>query len=224
MKVLWDKLAARLDRLANRERMLVFAGGLALIFLVVWAGAIDPVARQTRKVRTELASASNTAGAFEEQRVALEARSREHPDDALKAKVNELDGLIGTLEADIGARSSSLVAPERMPALVRDLVARSPGIELRAMRTLPAAPLLEQEKGDKDAHANAGEAGGLFKHGIELTVQGAYPALVDYCSRLQAMPVRVVWSQTRVDASAFPRVSMTLTLFTLGLDRTWMTL
>lgn len=34
----------------------------------------------------------------------------------------------------------------------------------------------------------------------------------------------VMWSRTRIDALDYPRVTMTLTLYTLSLDRTWLTI
>ncbi len=52
MNARWRKLAARLDALANRERVMVFFGGMAMIFLVLWVAAIEPVAKKVTSLRS----------------------------------------------------------------------------------------------------------------------------------------------------------------------------
>ena len=41
---------------------------------------------------------------------------------------------------------------------------------------------------------------------------------------LQTMPTQVFWGKARLEADAYPVARLTLTLYTLGLDDTWMAL
>lgn len=64
----------------------------------------------------------------------------------------------------------------------------------------------------------------VYRHGVELTLEGRYVDMVNYMSQLESMPVRLIWGRARLDASGHPRTRLTLTLFTLSLEKDWMKL
>jgi MSHA biogenesis protein MshJ len=57
---------------------------------------------------------------------------------------------------------------------------------------------------------------------MELTLQGSYLDLLDYLTRLEQMPVQMFWANASMDASDYPRVRLTLVLYTLSLDKDWL--
>ena len=213
----------KLDALSNRERLAVCVGGIAALYLLIGMLGTGPLDTRLRGLHQEIASQREIVSALSGQKAALEARLREHPDTPFQARLAQLDAEVHRVDAEIAGMSSGLVAPQRIPALVRDLLGTSPGVRLKSLRTLAAAPIVEPDE-SKSTEPESAPAGGLYKHGIEITVEGAYPALVEYASRLEGLPARVVWNRTRIDATAYPRVAMTLTLYTLSLERTWLTL
>lgn len=219
MKTHWVKVAARLDAMTNRERVAVFAGGLALIFGLLWAGAIEPVARKARLAQAEVANREQSLLSLSAQKAALETELRRHPDDALAEQVGALEGELARLAGEIQAANVGLVEPSRMVSVLRDLVARTPGVGLVSLETLPAEPFDAPTDGTPEPGPGA-----LYKHGVRLTVEGSYASLLSYCQRLEGLSVRTVWNRTHIDAHRYPSVTMTLTLYTLSLERTWMTL
>lgn len=64
----------------------------------------------------------------------------------------------------------------------------------------------------------------VYRHGVEITVQGGYVDMVNYMAQLEAMPVRLIWGKAKLDARNHAEARLTLTLFTLGLDKKWMKL
>ena len=64
----------------------------------------------------------------------------------------------------------------------------------------------------------------LYRHGVEVTVRGNYLDMIDYMSALEAMPTRLFWGRAQLDVEAYPAARLTLTLYTLSLDRKWMKL
>lgn len=64
----------------------------------------------------------------------------------------------------------------------------------------------------------------LYRHGVEVTVRGNYLDMVDYMSALEAMPARLFWGKAQLDVEEYPASRLTLTLYTLSLDRKWMKL
>jgi MSHA biogenesis protein MshJ len=225
MKALWNVQAARLDAMPNRERILAFCAAAGVVFLVMYVGFLDPAGARLRQSRQQLGVDRDAVAALESQKQALLGELRTHPDEPLLRRIEAADRGIADLDREIQSLGAGLAAPERMAGLVKEVLARSPQIALVTMRNLPPVPLIEHPTDAPDADgAAAGRAGELFRHGIEITVEGPWPALVGYAGRLESLPARVLWNRTRVDAAAWPRVTMTLNLYTLSLERTWLTL
>ncbi|MES2739867.1 MAG: hypothetical protein V4754_02770 [Pseudomonadota bacterium] len=64
----------------------------------------------------------------------------------------------------------------------------------------------------------------LYRHGVEITLQGSYLDMINYMSTLEALPAQLFWGKARLDAGHYPSATLTLTLYTLSLDQKWMTL
>ena len=64
----------------------------------------------------------------------------------------------------------------------------------------------------------------LYRHGVEIVVQGSYLEMINYMQALEALPVQLFWGGARLDAQQYPEARLTLTLYTLSLDEKWMKL
>jgi MSHA biogenesis protein MshJ len=64
----------------------------------------------------------------------------------------------------------------------------------------------------------------LYRHGVQLVVEGGYQDMVDYLQALEHMPTRLFWGGASLDAQKYPKARLTLTLYTLSLDQKWIAL
>lgn len=64
----------------------------------------------------------------------------------------------------------------------------------------------------------------IYRHGVEITVQGSYLDMLNYMAELEAMPWQIFWSKAKLSVDEYPKTTLTLTLFTLSLDKKWMNL
>ncbi|MBA5640196.1 type II secretion system protein M [Duganella sp. LX20W] len=64
----------------------------------------------------------------------------------------------------------------------------------------------------------------LYRHGVEIVLQGSYADMVQYMDALQALPSQLFWGKAKLDAGQYPSSRLTLTLYTLSLDTKWMKL
>jgi MSHA biogenesis protein MshJ len=90
--------------------------------------------------------------------------------------------------------------------------AQSPG----GRKTLGTSPL-QKSKPETRQSADA-----VYKHGVEIVVQGSYPDMVDYLTDLESMPWQLFWANAKLNVDSYPKSSLTLTLFTLSLDKKWL--
>ncbi|GGX87335.1 hypothetical protein GJV26_29205 [Massilia dura] len=64
----------------------------------------------------------------------------------------------------------------------------------------------------------------LYRHGVRIVLQGAYPDMVAYMAALERLPARLYWGRAVLDASLHDKATLTLTLYTLSLDNEWIAL
>jgi len=64
----------------------------------------------------------------------------------------------------------------------------------------------------------------MYRHGVEVTLQGNYVDMVNYLAALEALPTQVFWGEAKLDAHDFEATRLTLTIYTLNLDQKWMQL
>jgi MSHA biogenesis protein MshJ len=144
-----------------------------------------------------------------DQPMPLSADQAARPAAASGAEVRNL--MANTLKE---AQGSQPAAPA--PALPVNL----PGVPAIAGVTAPAAaPAPDPAK--KEA-PKAGEL--IYRHGVEIVVEGSYLDMVGFMNALESLPTQVFWGKASLDAREYPKSRLTLVLFTLSLDQRWMKL
>jgi len=59
---------------------------------------------------------------------------------------------------------------------------------------------------------------------VEIRLEGSYGQLLAYLTQLEKLPQRLLWGQLSYRVIDYPRSEMTLTVYTLSPDKTWLTL
>lgn len=123
-------------------------------------------------------------------------------------KTLPVTGLNDAAAAVPGPAPGSAGAPAAAPAAVAAPV--TPAVASPAPVTAQAATTRPREL--------------LYRHGVEIVVQGGYLDMIAYMQALEALPVQLFWGAARLDAQQAPEARLTLTLYTLSLDEKWMKL
>lgn len=232
MKAWWLRQARRFDALARRERLLIAVAVLGGILLVGFILFVEPALLRSRAAAKGLVEQRTQLLAVQAQTVALQALAQD-PEREPRGTLSELKRGLMEVERRFVAMESELVPPQRIPGLLEDLIGHKSGLRLLSLKTLPASPVLEKSAGTKaaDEAGSAGKAaepavadasGGLFKHGVEIRLEGSYQELASYLARLEQSPLKLLWSGVSLSAESHPKLVLTLTVYTLSLDRTWL--
>lgn len=203
----------RIDAMTLRERLLIFIAVLVVLVAALNAAFIDPLLTRQAALVKRLDEQQARISALQAQMSAQRQAKSEAAKAAARkaAQLAELRAKLDALGEDLARRKVGLVPPERMNAVVADMVRRNQGIQLVSLKSLPTTEI------------TAGAAGsGLYRHGTEITVSGGYQDLVAYLHDLERMPAKVSWGRLDLDASTYPRLTLTLVLNTLGTGKPWM--
>lgn len=230
MKQRWLKLAARVDAMSQRERIMVFAATAAALVFAAQTAVIGPLLRKQELLRSQVVQQQNNiAGINAEITEKLKAAEAD-PDAPVRARLGETRAESARLGESLRAMQQGLVPPERVAPLLESILRANGRLKMVSVRTLPVEPLSgignKQDAGAADASAAKGQARRelLFRHGVEVTVRGSYLDMVDYMTALEALPTQLFWGKAQLEVEEYPSVRLTLTLFTLSLDEKWMKL
>ncbi|MBQ5941824.1 type II secretion system protein M [Massilia sp. AB1] len=231
MKQRVTELGARIDALTLRERGLLFAAAAAVIVFVGHTMVLGPIYRAQDLLRDQISQQRNNMIGLDGEITAKVQAYQVDPDAPARARLQAVQQETAALGDSLLAMEHGLVPPERMAPLLDTILRANGRLKLVSMRTLPAEGVGAPAGADKTApaaapakDAAAKPADLLYRHGVEVTVRGNYLDMVDYMSALEAMPTRLFWGRAQLDVEEYPASRLTLTLYTLSLDRKWMKL
>lgn len=223
MKSFFLGLAEKFDALAKRERYLVAVALLGGVLLLGWTTIVDPARSRSRVAERAIVEQRAQLATLAAQLQALQTGPS--PEALAAAELVEIKQQIKALYERYAALGGSLVAPQQVAGLLEDMLGGKSNLRLLSLRTLPVAPVLETKERAPAAAVNppaAAAPAGLYKHGVEIRLEGGYAELADYLQRLEKSPQKLLWSSVSLSAENHPKLVLTLTVFTLSLDRTWL--
>ncbi|HEX8958031.1 MAG TPA: MSHA biogenesis protein MshJ [Burkholderiaceae bacterium] len=242
MKQLWLRYSGRINALGLRERVAVF-----IMLVVVLVGLFDmlvlePQFAHEKELSQQVANDQQQSTKVEAQIDALVAAYANDPDVTKRKQLEALLQKSNHMRTQLQDMQKGLIAPDKMAPLLQDILRRNGKLHLVSLHTLPVSDLLEPEKKgdnrgqgqgaaadaqkklDAKADSKALPAGSnlVYKHGVEMVVEGSYLDLLDYMQALEAMPWQLFWSKAQLGADDSGKLTLTLTLYTLSLDKNWL--
>lgn len=228
-KLRWQAWSERFAALQPREKhLIVGAAATAILFggYTIW---VEPAQLQTTRLKKSLAQQQVEEEQLRAQVIVLAVQNKD-PDAARRLQLQQLREQLAATERDLKAFDRTLVAPSQAPALLQTLLTRHRGLALVSLKTLPPQPLIDAaekpaaKQGAKPAHAAAAAmpGGNIYKHGIEIKLNGSYHDLLAYVNEVEASPQKLLWGGISLAVKTHPISELTLTVYTLSLDATWL--
>ena len=210
-----DPLIERINHYSLRERAMVFAAAVAVL-VMIWQGLLmDPLSRRARSAQQQLQGVQGRLEAAD-QAVRNAAQS---PAAMAVVRNRALAERLGQLDAELATAAQGYVAPERVAALLGELINRQQGLTLISLHNLPVQSLA---LGADAAATDAKRDHGPFLHPVEVVVSGDYPSIVRYLKSLEQLPFRLQWERLELRTEHYPANRVRLVIGALSLSREWM--
>lgn len=228
----WQALLEKYDALSQRERGLIAAALIGGVLLVGNSIFIDLPLARARLVGKQALAEQAELTTLQLQIASLQREMRD-PDEDNRARLATLKRDLQAQRTALAEHQRLLVAPQDIPQLLERLLARHSTLRLIGMRSLPGvpanAPAVEEipvarptEK-PRETPKAVGDGVEVWKHGVELRVQGSYADLAGYLGELERLPQRLIWGEVRLKAD-YPRAELHLKIYTYSLDQAWLRL
>lgn len=210
------QLVAKVDAMSLRERALIFAAFAFALVSLINTFFLDPLLAQQRRLSSQVVQQQERMKDIQSQLAQLLQAKQADQDAPQRVRINTLREQIRQGDAFLKERQDGLVAPERMAQLLEQVLARNGRLQLVALDTLPVTDFADNARGA------AGAGRQMYQHGVQITVRGTYADLTQYLQGLERLPVRMFWGMAKMDVVKYPQAELTLTLYTLSLDKTWL--
>lgn len=190
--------------------LLVAALCLVLLLDVAWLrSAGQQLGQLTETARITEARAADLAEALE----ALDREVADDPDAGVRELVESRRGEIALIDEALREQAMELLDAGEMKQVLREIIAGVTRLRLVSLHSLPVEALLLAESDGVPT---------LFRHGLNLELEGDYLALLEALKLLEAAPWRLYWSAVEVAVQEDGRRRFRLQLHTLSLREEWL--
>jgi MSHA biogenesis protein MshJ len=216
----WVMFVAKVDGMSLRERALIFAAVAFAVVSLINAFFLDPLLAQQKRLTSQSVQQQEKMKEVQAQLGALLQAKQADEHAPQRARVKQLRAQLAQGDAYLKETQGRLVPPEKMAVLLEQVLSKSSRLKLVSLNTLPVSEFIEPVA---DAAAKpAVQEKQIFKHGVQMTVRGSYADLLQYLTALEKLPTQMFWGMAKMNVVQYPDAELTLTLYTLSLDKTWL--
>lgn len=227
MKQYWVLLNGKIDDMSLRERAMIFlAVGFVLIALINNL-LLEPLLDK-QKIRAALMQQQQEKA--KELQATMQALTQAKQDDEhspVRIRIAQLKQQMTEQDNYLKGRRDRLVAPEQMAHLLEQVLNKNSHLQLVSLKTLPVSLLIEKKDAADVAPPSLVNDGStqkqIYKHGVQISIRGSYLDLLQYVSALEKLPTQMFWAEANMSVEKYPDTVLTLVLYTLSLDKTWLT-
>lgn len=229
LRAMWEKWCARFMAMSQRERLMI---SVAVIVGIVMLGSttfVEPARAKAKLLRSSVDKKKTEVRNLDAQLMAVQQQLQQDPDVTIKAELEALRTKLRQAGEDLAKANDTLVPPSEMNGMLERILARQTGLQLVSLRTLPPGSFVERKP---EATKPAGEVKSaeneqefdIYRHGVEVKLTGTYAHLYTYLSQLEQEQKKLLWGEVRLKVLEHPKAEMTLVVYTLSVDKAWLSL
>lgn len=215
------QFVAKVDGMTLRERAMIFAAAAFAVVSLINTFFLDPLLAKQKSLSSQVIQQQEKMKEIQAQLTALLQAKQADEHAPQRERIRQLRNQIAEGDAYLKATQDKLVPPEKMAALLEQVLAKNTSLQLVALDTLPVTLFIEPSAADV-ANKTVVQEKQIFKHGVKMTVRGNYADLMQYLAVLEKMPTQMFWGMAKLTVVQYPNAELTLTLYTLSLDKTWL--
>jgi len=205
-------LMAKMDALSLRERGMLFATCL-VILIALWYGVLQqPLSTRAERMSDEIEDLQTRIQSTN-QAVEVQITQLSQTDNQIRVRLAQVERRITELTETLEDYTAQLIEPSEMARVLEGVLERQAKLRLLRIRNLGAEPLETDDENPREIS--------LYKHSLEIEVEGSYMAVLDYLRDLEGLPWRFYWQVLELESEEYPRNHIRIQVGTLSLTEDW---
>lgn len=220
MKRYWGLVRGKIDDMSLRERVMIFAAASFVLISAINAALLDPLLEKQKAMSAQVVQQQEKMKELQASMQGLLQSKRDVEHSPLRVRINQLKAQLQEQDGYLQSRRDRLVDPGKMASLLEQVLHNNDKLQLVELKTLPLGLLVEPTAAMQGSDPRAPQ---IYKHGVQITVRGGYLELLRYLTALEKLPSQMFWGEVSLVVEKHPDALLTLTVYTLSLDKTWLT-
>jgi MSHA biogenesis protein MshJ len=204
-----QELAVRFDVLSQRERVMVAAAAFVIVAFLCYLPLESFLLKHNKLTQQNKALVAENKISVQQNEL-YKQRLAQNPNDEYNARFVILEQKSKELDKELSFQMVDMVPADHMPALLSKLLEQVRGIKLQEFRSIAPIALLEIGEEKKM---------NLYSHGIRLTFQGDYFAVLKFIQAIEAMPNKLYWKRMAYQVDEYPMANVVLELYTVSINK-----
>ncbi len=201
---------AKVDKMDLRQRLLVFSTGLLLLASIWYAGLMEPLNKQIKNNRTEIAAAQQRIESIN-QNLEIQARAASGGTIGYQEQFALIQRRLEELNEKLGGYTAELIGPGEMARVLQGVLKEQSNLRLTRIHNLSPEPVAAFDGTDAI----------FYKHGLEIEFEGGYFACLEYLKEIEALPWRLYWQILELEVLEYPHNRIRLEISTLSPHEEW---
>jgi len=225
MKRYWIIARDKVGALSLRERVIAFATVALVLVSLVSEVLLAPLQAKRKALSDQVVQQQEKTKELQALLQNMLQAKRDDEHSPLRQRLEQLRQQLQEQAGYLEERREHLVAPGKMAEVLGQVLHENQRVQLVELKTLPVGLLVEkpQQAGAAQPVSADGQRQ-IFRHGVQITVRGSYLDLLGYAGALEKLPTQMFWGDASLSVDRYPDAVLTLTVYTLSLDQTWLTI
>lgn len=224
MKQQWILIENRVNSMNKRERLLILLCVLTFIYLAWDLVVFQSLVKKRVILNNQLSAAEQQIKTVLEQESVFSKLLTKDPDTNKKKELLVLKKSLQELDKELQKLSVGLIAADKLPEVLHDVLSSKGRLKLISMKTLPVEKLHLSTNPDEDQsyagdNVSPREGGvGIYRYSVSVILTGKYFDVVDYLKSLENLDWRFYWESIEYKVEAYPQARVTLEVYTLSTE------
>lgn len=224
----WEKFSLFVNQKTLRERVIILLVGVVVIYgvcdLLFLGGLLDKKNSQTSQLNSVLERNANAETELANLMATLsgDVQADKREQKQLQAKLDKVD-------AELASAATGFIPATLMPQVLEEILNNSDQLTLIKLENKAVELVTGQTMSDKATSSEKSVASAtpdnnsqLYRHGVELQLQGSYLATLTYLQRLEQLQWRFQWDALTFIVDDYPTGTVTLEVYTYSTERDWL--
>jgi MSHA biogenesis protein MshJ len=220
----------KIDSLSVRERAAVFFCTLLVMYFVWDVFFIQSLQITEKRAKSQLQQKQAEQFGLTTQLQKLDLGTKVDPNKADRNTLQSLKSQLSVIEAEVQASTKNLISPKDMAVMLESVLLEVKGLKLLEVKGLGGQPIIKVKAVEKNAEGAEEPAtepekdkiiNNAYKHGLKIVFEGDYMSTLKYIQALEDLKWGFFWDSLELNVKEYPDSTVSITLFTLSLDKNW---